>query len=244
MSIPSELCDKFRLELAQKIEPYGWKYLKSKHVLKKQVKDIVFEVYLGTSWHNSSESARIRMWFMSWCKSISTKYCQDSSVMGFRFSPSNGTDWEWWQLITPEEFDYAVKDTSELFEKVMLPLVARFEHDYRGTVYDIAMNGYSNPCFYSSTLKDHTSFCDIQFTSHVLGKKAGQQAAIKRYEMMTEERKTGMRRDIRDYLDNLEQARLWHSNGSYFVNSDVMYMVDQGMIALDENGSIIFPSIN
>ena len=243
MSVSSELCDKFRLELAQRFEPYGWKYLKSKQVLKKQVNDIEMHVYLGTSWHNSSESVRIRMWFMSWCKSISTKHCQDSNVMGFRFSPSHGENWEWWQLATPEEYEYAVKDTSELFEKAILPLVEKFKNDYKGTVYDIAMNGYSDPCFHSSPLKKNTAFCYIQFASHVLGKKIGQQVAIKHYEMMSEERQAGMCREIQKYLENMEKAKVWRSNGSYFVSSDVMYLVDNGMVGLGDNGLIIFPSV-
>lgn len=236
MSIPSELCDKFRQEFAKKFEPYGWKYLKSTHELKKQVKDIVFQVSIESSWSNSADSARVRLKSISWCKSISKKYCQDATVMVFQFSPKCCDNFEWWQLITPDEYEQAFLDASSQFEKTMLSLVEQFENNYEATVWEIAMNGYCDENI-------RNVFCRMEYAGHVLGRKLGQQVAIKRYGMMSEERQAGMRKEIQEYLENLERAKKWQSNGLYFVSSDVMYLVDNGIVGLDKNGLIIFPSI-
>ena len=60
---------------------------------------------------------------------------------------------------------------------------------------------------------------------------------------MSEEGQAGMCREIQKYLENMERAKVWRSNGSYFVSSDVMYLVDNGMVGLGDNGLIIFPSV-
>lgn len=233
MSIPSELCDSFRLELAKRFEPYGWKYLKSVHELKKQVGDVVFQVGIDSSWSNSADSARVRMLCMCWCKSISKTYTQDATVMHFKFSPTCQDSFEWWELITPKGYAQSVEDAAKQFERTMLPLTERFETDYRGTVLDLAQKGFSNA--YIST-----TFCRIQYAAHVLGEDTVRQAAAMQYAARTERQKASFRDGVQSYLERMEEARKFRDHNGYMFPSDLMYMVDHGIVTQLDDGTVSF----
>lgn len=243
MSDSAERCERFRLAFAKRFEPQGWKYLKSRQALKKQVKDLILETYIGSSWRNSAQDIRIRMWFMSWCRSIAKKECQDACAIGFHFLPSSGRGREWWPIGTPEGYESAAQDASALFERVILPLAERLERNYEATVYDLTMNGYSDPGIETPSIRAHTAFCKLQFASHVFGDPVGQQAAQRRYEEMSEAQREAKRKEVQKYAADRERARSARANGVYFVDSDVMYLVDRGMIALGNDGAIEFPAL-
>lgn len=233
MSIPSDLCSAFRLELAGRFEPYGWRYLKSTHELKKQVGDVVFEVGIESSWSNSADSARVRMPCICWCRSISKKYTQPATIMNFRFEPTCTDSSEWWQLITPGEYAQAVEDAAKQFEQTMLPLTERFGTDYEGAVRDFALDGFSNAYI-------PRTFCRVQYAGHVLGEDFARQAAAGQYAAKTEREKQGFRNGIARYLEQMEQARKMRAHGGYLFPSDLMYMVDHGLVALTSDDDVSF----
>lgn len=66
-------------------------------------------------------------------------------MLWFRLAPSDGQDSEWWELITPEGYQYALEDVTSLLEKTILPVVKSFEEDYEKAARELALKGYSSP---------------------------------------------------------------------------------------------------
>ena len=234
MSIPSEVCERFRLEIAELAQAYGWKYLKSTHELKKQVRDIVFVILMSGSHMNCSTSVLIDMGFYCWSKSISEKYSQDAHIMNLALGG-------WWELITPDAYNKAVKKAKDQFLNTIVPLLDGFEDRLTETVRDLAFKGIARK--YKNGLRTYRVYCKLEYVSHVLGNKEGQQAAIAQYRKMDNEQKNDKCAAIRKYKDNTESFRQAKSNGTYFVESDIMYMVDNKMIDIDGNNQIVFPEM-
>lgn len=238
MSVSYDIYQRFQLELAEKFQPLGWKYVKSGPCLKKKVKDIEFIITMGTSWHNNIYSSRVRIGIMAYCKSMSRKNCPASTVLGFRLTPSNDEYFEWWELIPSEEYRFALEDSVDLLSKTILPLVEAFEENYEKTARSLALDGYS----LCGALKD-ICFPTIRFTSHLFGDFCGQQSALRQYNMMSNNHKSRVHNQIELYLSHIELAKRDLSKGMYYVDGDIMYMVDHGMIALSSDGNVIFPTI-
>lgn len=243
MSVPSEIYQRFHQELAERFQPLGWRYVKSGPCLKKKVKDIEFSISMGASWHNSQFSSRVRVAVWGYCKSISKKDCPASSMLWFRLAPSDGQDSEWWELITPEGYHYALEDVTSLLEKTILPVVKSFEEDYEKAARELALKGYSSPLMVCRPVS-HICFANVRFTSHLFGDALGQQSARNQYALMSELTKKWVKNQMQTYLSQMEKAKWYLSvNGGYLVNADIMYMVDHKMIALSPDDEVIFPPL-
>ncbi len=76
----------------------------------------------------------------------------------------------------------------------------------------------------------------------MLGNKLAQQSYKQRCDK-DESLRRRTKKYAKEYIDNIELAKYHRSNGRWFVNIDIMHMIDESIIALDENGEIIFPPV-
>lgn len=236
---PGEVCDKFYREIGDFLAPYGWKYLKSTHEAKKQINDIVCEVMMGASWHNNETSARVRMFFLMWSKNISKKYSAYANVLSFEFAPLSGRDDEWWELMGEGNYEKCVADAKEKIRASVLPLVDEFENNPLETLEKYALTPYVN----DYAVRERKVCPSIVYISKMLGNRLAQQSYKQRYEGDELLRKTA-KTEAQSYIDNMEKAKVYRSNGTWWVHIDIMHMVDESIIALDENGEITFPPID
>ena len=236
---PGEVCEQFYREIGDFLAPYGWKYLKSTHEAKKQINDIVCEVMMGASWNNDETSARVRIFFLMWSKNISKKYSAYANVLSFQFAPLSGRDDEWWELMGEGSYERCVADAKAKIEASVIPLVDEFEDNALKAVEKYAIDPYIN----DYAVRDRKVYPRIVYISKTLGNRLAQQSYKQRYDS-DEFLRIRAKKDAQSYIDNMEKAKRYRSNGAWWVSIDIMHMIDESIIALDENGEIIFPPID
>lgn len=116
----------------------GFKYLKS-GVLKKTVKDIVFEInFFSSKWNMSGQSIEVN----AELRLVYKKYGKlpvDNVVASMSYNPTDG----YWYDISTESNRLETKDIlEERFRETAMDLVNRFEEDYNGAIQYLFFEGF------------------------------------------------------------------------------------------------------
>ena len=116
----------------------GFKYLKS-GVLKKNVKDIVFEInFFSSKWNESGQSIEIN----AELRLIYKKYGKlpvDNVVASMCYQPENGY---WYDISTESKLLETRNILEKRFQESAIDLVNRFENDYNSAVEYLFFKGF------------------------------------------------------------------------------------------------------
>lgn len=116
----------------------GFKYLKS-GVLKKTVKDIVFEIYFFSSkWNESGQSIEINAELRLIYKTYG-KLPVDNVVASMSYQPENGY---WYDISTESRLLETRNILEKRFQETAMDLVHRFENNYHSAVQYLFFEGF------------------------------------------------------------------------------------------------------
>lgn len=116
----------------------GFKYLKS-GILKKTIKDIVFEIYFFSSkWNVSGESVEIN----AELRLVYKKYGKlpiDNVIASLSYNPINGY---WYDISTESKLQETMSILKQRFRETVLDLANRFEEDYDVAIQYLFLEGF------------------------------------------------------------------------------------------------------
>lgn len=165
-----EYIDSFIEDINKEI---NWKYLKSGRRLKKQIKDIVFQIDFYSSKFNGMDlRIEIRSECRVWCRKYGKALTIDNGIAFIPFLTDEGY---WWDITSEENreivFDLLMKE----IRAKALPAEAEMEKDYnnglRYLVYHYGFSAYAN---------------SIRWMDEVLGREEARKAANEYSKSFTE----------------------------------------------------------
>ena len=151
----------------------GFKYLKS-GILKKTIKDIVFEIHFFSSkWNTSGQSIKINAELRLVYKKYG-KLAVDNVVAFMSYNPIDG----YWYDISTESKLRETKDLLEQsFKETVLDLVTRFEEDYNSAIQYLFLEEFDKYNVY------------LDFVADNLGKNVIKDKAQQIYDELSNEEK-------------------------------------------------------
>lgn len=125
----SEAQEKLYITLS---EYTGWKFLKSKRCLRKNIGNIVFDISFYSSKYNASgECIEMNCEFEFWNKQFD-KVCNVNSKIGFVFfQPESGY---WYDISTETKLNAVIDELKKKIEDYAISLTKRFEEDYSSAI--------------------------------------------------------------------------------------------------------------
>ena len=140
-----------------------WKYLKSKRVLKKQIKEIVFQIDFYSSKHNNDSRVEIRSECRAWCRNYDKSLTIKSAIANISFLAEAGY---WWDITSEKSREEVFQSMIEEIQTKVLSIVEELEKDYSsGLKKLVCRHGFSA---YSNA---------IQLIDETLGREEALQAA-------------------------------------------------------------------
>ncbi len=132
-------------------EVTGFKYLKS-GVLKKSVKDIVFEIHFFSSkWNASGQSIEIN----AELRIVYKKYGKlpvDNIVASMVYRPENGY---WYDISTEDKLLETRNVLEKCFQETVMDLVNRFEDDYNLVIEYLFLDGFEKYNVHLDFIAEH-----------------------------------------------------------------------------------------
>ena len=140
-----------------------WKYLKSKRVLKKQIKEIVFQIDFYSSKYNNDSRVEIRSECRAWCRNYDKSLTIKSAIANISFLAEAGY---WWDITSEKSREEVFQSMIEEIQTKVLSIVEELEKDYSsGLKKLVCRHGFSA---YSNA---------IQLIDETLGREEALQAA-------------------------------------------------------------------
>lgn len=181
----------------------GFRYLKS-GVLKKSIKDVVFEInFFSSKWNTSGESIEINADFRLIYKAYG-KLPVDNIVASMAFNPPN----EYWYDISTESKLIEVRDIlGQRFQMTAVDLANRFDQDYMSAIQYLVSDGFEK---YN---------VQLDFIADKLGHSFVKEKAHQIYDDLTDE----MKSQIVEY-QNGARNKAWMIN-----RCNLKYIVDNNL---------------
>jgi hypothetical protein len=213
----SDIINMFCASLAERYSREGWKYLKSRKLIKKTIKDVVFEITVFSSkWNRQGESIEIngesRVWYKKWGGKIDV----NAHIASCSYKAAN-TKSGYWDISRKATFESAVNEFSLLIEATIQPLVEMFEKDFSAAVRSLAETGFVNSA--SGEWYD----VRIEFIDLCAGKEYAVIAARNFFEHVQYD-KENLRRDIEKYRQG-DRSKPWMINPG-----NLKYIVDNASV--------------
>lgn len=140
----------------------GFKYLKS-GVLKKTVKDIVFEIYFFSSkWNESGQSIEINAELRLIYKTCG-KLPVDNVVASMSYQPENGY---WYDISTESQLLETRNILEKRFQETAMDLVHRFENNYHSAVQYLFFEGFEKYNVHLDFIAEHLGQEAIKDKAH------------------------------------------------------------------------------
>lgn len=155
-----ERMESFIIDVNQVID---WKYLKSKRVLKKQIKEIVFQIDFYSSKYNNDSRVEIRSECRAWCRNYDKSLTIKSAIANISFLAEAGY---WWDITSEKSREEVFQSMIEEIQTKVLSIVEELEKDYgSGLKKLVCRHGFSA---YTNA---------IQLIDETLGREEALQAA-------------------------------------------------------------------
>lgn len=181
----------------------GFKYLKS-GVLKKTIKDIVFEInFFSSKWNAAGQSIEIN----ADLRLIYKKYGKlpvDNVVASMSYQPENGY---WYDISTESKLLETRNVLKKRFQETAMDLVNRFENDYNSAIQYLFLEGFEKYNVHLDFIADH------------LGQAVIKDKAQQIYDELSDE----VKEDIIQY-QNGARNKTWMLN-----RCNLKYIVDSNM---------------
>lgn len=193
-------------------EATGWKYLKSRHCLKKTVKDLVFEIDFFTSkWNLSHQRVEVNAEFRLWCKNYG-KLPVNNVIASMSYHPElyHSDGGYWYDISTEEKLYSAFQDLNNRIQNTAVSLCTQFENDYLAAT--------------KSLFREHFDEYNVHldFIADKLGISAVQEKAQEIYDSISGE----MRQQVLEYK-NGARNKAWminRGNLKYIIDNDLIKM--------------------
>ena len=140
----------------------GFKYLKS-GVLKKTVKDIVFEInFFSSKWNESGQSIEINAELRLIYKTYG-KLPVDNVVASMSYQPENGY---WYDISTESRLLETRNILEKRFQETAMDLVHRFENNYHSAVQYLFFEGFEKYDVHLDFIAEHLGQEAIKDKAH------------------------------------------------------------------------------
>lgn len=182
----------------------GWKYLKSKHILKYAIEDVEFRIYFYSSVKNISD---ISVDFYGECAIYSKKgNFKYFTIDNYAYGIPKEKKGLWWNVADETERKKAVKEFLEWSRSVIVPMVTSYREDKDQFVHRVAQEGFT------PELDEYRT--DVGFVLTYGGMELAQIAAQKYYKSLEDSVKANFKSN---YLSMIEGGQAVSKYGSNMV---------------------------
>lgn len=183
--------------ITERFSDEGWKYIKGRREIKKNVGDLNFIVAICSSkWNTQGQTIRLQFSASVECKKYKVP---QKHLLIYTYEPLDSKladGYKWYDITYQENFENVVNDICFQLSGSIVVLAREFERDFIAAGIKLARDGLLYT--YDSIFNDdsHNDYISIRFIDEYIGRQYAREMAIKYYSHINEEEKE----KLKEYL--------------------------------------------